>query len=72
MAHRSEIGKFYLSLQNHPGVGVATVLTIAGGVAGLQRDNWLLGAIVGSAVMGACCWIPVLLTAWEQRKDYDK
>jgi len=49
-------------LSIHPGVPMATAMSIAGLIAGLQRPdgNWAVGLIM------LVVWIPVLITAASQ------
>lgn len=59
--------KAYLQrLREHPGLHFATALTLMGAAAGAPRGG-LRGALAGALVMGAFCWIPVLLTARTPR-----
>ena len=54
---------YWRRLKAHPGLGFATLLTLAGGIAGLQSD---IGFIGGALVMGVVVWTPVLITARTQ------
>lgn len=55
-------------LRAHPGKGIATLLTLAGGLAGASRENEpiLVGAAVGVLFMGMIVWGIVLWTARTQ------
>jgi hypothetical protein len=59
--------KSYLhSLRRHPGVPVATIFTIMGFLAGLDRPgDPVRGAMIGAAIT-SICW-PVVL--WTAAKD---
>lgn len=64
-----ELQKYWRSLKRHPGVPIATMLTLAGFAAGAERGGeWLLHGLIGATVM-CVFWIPVLWTAWEMRHD---
>jgi uncharacterized membrane protein len=39
-----------------------------GFAAGAKGDKWILGGMIGAAVM-CIFWVPVLWTAWEMRHD---
>ena len=54
---------YWQRLKRHPGVGMATMLTIAGGTAGASRGDGLGGVLFGVLVMSALAWLPVLITA---------
>ena len=47
-------------LKRHPGVPIATVMTVMGFFAGI--DGGLIRGLIGAGMMGLL-WIPVLLTA---------
>ena len=58
---------YWQRLRAHPGTGYATMFTLLGALSGAQRhDASLTTTIVGAAVMGIICWVPVLLTARTQ------
>lgn len=58
--------KDYLKrLKCHPGLGMASLLTCMGALAGSGNrsfENPLNGALFGILVMGACVWLPVLIS----------
>ena len=54
---------YWRRLKAHPGVEIASLLSVAGGFAGLQSD---IGFIGGELVMGVVVWTPVLITARTQ------
>ena len=65
---------FKLSLKNHPGVDVASWLTVAGILAGAtgehaKNDIWMSMMIGGLAM--SIFWIPVIWTAWTLRGQYE-
>lgn len=62
----SEWQKFKNRLRTHPGVPIATALTIIGFVAGAKGEQWYIGGAFGAAVM-CIFWVPVLWTAWTMR-----
>jgi hypothetical protein len=55
-------------LKNHPGKGMATLMTLFGGLAGASNENSpiIAGFIAGSLALGALCWGIVLWTARTQ------
>lgn len=55
---------YWNNLRRHPGVPVATVLTIMGFVAGIDHlAASIYGGPIGAAVMGLIYWPIVLWTA---------
>lgn len=52
--------QYLLNLKEHPGVPIATCLTVFGFLAGIEHG--IQQALGGAAIM-AVFWIPVLLTA---------
>lgn len=55
-------------LRAHPGKGVATIFTLAGGLMGAANENTTLltGAVMGAFFTGVVSWGIVLLTARTQ------
>lgn len=64
----NEASKFVRSLERHPGTPWASLFTLLGGIAGLQREPTLESMLWGAGIMGTL-WIPVLLTAWQLRNE---
>jgi len=60
---------YFKRLKNHPGVPVATILSIAFFLMGLPDINSALFGLVASGIV----WVPVLLTAINQPlpRDYE-
>ena len=56
------MSNYWKRLQNHPGVPIAALLSIAGPIAGLLREDgdWRVGLIM------LIFWVPVLITARTQ------
>lgn len=63
-------------LRNHPGIQIATMLVLIGGLSGVGRcdngvdivvDIWRV--VVGALVMSVF-WLPVLWTAWKAGGDH--
>lgn len=64
--------KTYLKrLRIHPGVPVASMLTLIFMLAGLGNKNWLAGVIAG-AVVSILMWCVVLWTARTQPLPEDR
>lgn len=61
-------------LRAHPGKGVATVLTLAGGLAGASNESapLLAGFVAGALFMGVIVWGIVLWTARTQPVHEDE
>ena len=59
---------YWQRLKSHPGVPVASVLTLAGALAGSGNESFgpWSGALFGALLMGSLTWLPVLLTAMER------
>lgn len=55
--------RYLRNLRHHPGVPIATAMTLMGALAGKGSPR---GAIVGALVMSVF-WIPVLITARHER-----
>ncbi len=53
---------YWQRLRDHPGVPVATFMTFASLVAGLDRGVWF--AVFAACFVGGCCWGLVL---WSNR-----
>lgn len=56
---------YFKRLKDHPGLGIATILTVMGALAGAQNksfENPLNGALFGVAVMGVFVWSVVLIS----------
>lgn len=56
---------YFKRLKDHPGLGIATTLTIMGGFAGAANESFknpLNGALFGVIVMGVFCWSMVLIS----------
>lgn len=64
----TEMKKYLRSLNRHPGVPIAAALMPFGFVAGAKADDWVVGGLVGAAIM-CIFWLPVLWTAWEARHE---
>jgi hypothetical protein len=60
----SAIPKYWMLLKRHPGAPIASAITVMGFAAGAKGDEWIVGGLVGAAIM-SIFWIPVLWTAWE-------
>ena len=58
-------------LKAHPGVGMAFLITLMGGLAGMANESMsaMHGFVFGLIVMGAVCWPIVLWTARTQPVD---
>ncbi len=56
---------YWYRVKQHPGTPIASILTAAGFVAGV--DGGLVRGLIGAAIMAVCCWVPVLLTAREPK-----
>ena len=50
-----------MSLTDHPGMPLATIFTVAGFLAGIERSHDLISALC-CAFIFSVFWIPVLLT----------
>jgi hypothetical protein len=62
--------KDYLQkLLDHPGLPLAAVLSVAGGLAGLAGE---MGFWFGFLVMSVAVWLPVLITAAYQPRTTGK
>ena len=57
--------RYLRNLANHPGLGCATFLTVAGAIAGRESPR---GILAGALVMSVF-WIPVLITANHRYDD---
>ena len=59
---------YFKRLPDHPGFGLAIMMTFLGALAGASNKNFnpLDGALFGAIAMGLFCWIPVL---WTNRKS---
>jgi len=58
---------YFQRLKDHPGIGYATVLSIAGFLAGAGNESfiWWQGGLFGLLILGGVCWSLVL---WSNRK----
>ena len=60
----AQLMHYWNNLRRHPGVPVATALTIMGFVAGIDHlAASIYGGLIGAAVMGLIYWPIVLWTA---------
>lgn len=55
---------YFKRLSIHPGVPIASLMTLAGAIAG--ADGGTKGVLCGAAALGTICWLPVLITARTQ------
>lgn len=56
---------YFKRLKDHPGLGIATILTVMGGFAGAANksfENTLHGMLFGVIVMGTLVWSIVLIS----------
>lgn len=56
---------YFKRLKDHPGLGIATILTVMGAFAGAANKNFenpLHGALFGVIVMGTFVWSIVLIS----------
>jgi hypothetical protein len=55
---------YFKRLRHHPGLTIATLMTIVGFLAGASNKhmNFWSGGIMGLIVMGGFCWTLVLLS----------
>ena len=60
---------YFERLKEHPGVPIASVMTVVGGLAGASNESFpiLDGFIFGVIVMGGFCWTIVLLSNLKRR-----
>lgn len=59
------MGDYMKRLSIHPGMPIATAMTVVGAIAGAQEGG-TTGALAGAAAFGLVCWVPVLITARTQ------
>lgn len=60
--------RFVLALKAHPGVPVASGMTVLGFIAGAEGEHWIRSGLIGAGIM-SMFWIPVLWTAWQNSKE---
>lgn len=53
---------YFKRLIDHPGVPYGILFTLLGGLAGLGNEKLSYGWLIGALIMGAFCWIPILLS----------
>jgi hypothetical protein len=61
--------EYFNRLKSHPGVPVASLMTILGCLAGASNENFPIadGMIFGGLVMGGFCWSIVLLSNFKSK-----
>jgi hypothetical protein len=60
---------YFKRLKDHPGLGMATILTLMGAVAGGSNEsfnNIWYGVLFGTAVMGGFVWGMVLISNFNR------
>ena len=62
------MSEYFKKLKAHPGKGMATGMTLIGGLAGMSNESFSLvgGFVFGAAVFTAAFWPIVLWTARTQ------
>lgn len=65
---------FARSLRNHPGLAMCWASPALGLLAAVMhspKEHLAERAAVSMLVLGLCAWIPVLVTAWTGRLQYE-
>jgi len=63
------VREYFKRLKTHPGLGIASIMTFVGALAGGMNPSFQVvdGLIFGGLVMGGFCWGAVLISNF--RKD---
>jgi hypothetical protein len=60
---------YFKRLRTHPGVPVASVMTVVGSLAGASNQSFPIadGMVFGGLFMGGFCWSVVLLSNFKSK-----